>query len=233
MTYEEISTLLFQIEAVLYSRPLLYIDNEHEDSLDILSPSQFLVGRLLTDIPEHVEEVVGSLNRWKLLEKTKKGFWNMWKDEYLSTLQQRRKWVHPHENLKEGDFVIIKDELSPPARYPLGKVHEIHPGKDMKIRVLTLKMQNGYMKRPIQKLCPLVKVNEKFSMRDKEKRMNFCLATLVKVFLMLLIIPSILAKNLNEDGDDIASVNKSAAIYLDRYGSINMVSSSWTILVYF
>ncbi|XP_065356301.1 uncharacterized protein LOC135950699 [Calliphora vicina] len=157
LTYEEMSTLLIQIEAVLNSRPLVAINSNDDDQMDTLTPGHFLIGRPLNACPEHVEEThVSSLNRWKLIQKLRKDFWIRWKNEYLTTLQQRYKWKFPSENLKEGSVVLIKDDNTHPASWPLARVAEIHSGKDGKVRLATLKLANNTLKRHINKLCPLV-----------------------------------------------------------------------------
>ena len=150
------STLLSQIEAVLNSRPLISV-SDNIDSIDALSPGHFLIGRPIIDLPENIENSgVTSLDKWKLIQKIRKDLWNRWKEEYLVTLQQRQKWKHPEVNLKEGTIVILKDENTHPTNWPLGRIIEVHEGRDGKIRVVTLKLQNGILKRPIHKVCPLV-----------------------------------------------------------------------------
>lgn len=43
----------------------------------------------------------------------------------------------------EAQIVIIKDEETNPAKWPLAKITKIHPGSDGNTRVVTLKLQNG------------------------------------------------------------------------------------------
>ncbi|GFX81277.1 integrase catalytic domain-containing protein [Trichonephila clavipes] len=56
LTFEEFYTLLTQIEAVLNSRPLVRLVDNDIDSLNVLTPSHFLVGEEIIGPPETVEE---------------------------------------------------------------------------------------------------------------------------------------------------------------------------------
>ena len=51
LTYEELSTLLYQIEACLNSRPPAPLPND-DDGIEALTPGHFLVGKPLTGLPE-------------------------------------------------------------------------------------------------------------------------------------------------------------------------------------
>lgn len=51
LTYEELATLLTQIEAVLNSRPLCPLSDDSDD-LSALTPGHFLIGEPLTTVPE-------------------------------------------------------------------------------------------------------------------------------------------------------------------------------------
>ncbi|XP_055924772.1 uncharacterized protein LOC129956842 [Argiope bruennichi] len=46
LTFEELYTLLTQIEAILNSRPLVGADNDDVDNLNVLTPSHFIIGDL-------------------------------------------------------------------------------------------------------------------------------------------------------------------------------------------
>ncbi|GFT11218.1 integrase catalytic domain-containing protein [Trichonephila clavipes] len=157
LTFEEFSTLLTQVEAILNSRPLVSLDCDSDpDSLNILTPSHFLIGEVITSSPEHTNDDKLSLrSRWDIVQKMKLGFWRKWKMDYLSNLQNRTKWKSPNHNIKVGEIVIIKEDNIPPATWPLGKVIETHPGKDGVVRVVTLRTVKGRFKRPIHKLCKL------------------------------------------------------------------------------
>ncbi|XP_025263150.1 uncharacterized protein LOC112637495 [Camponotus floridanus] len=76
LAYEEISTLLTQIEAVLNSQPLSSLSDNPED-LNALIPAHFLIGSAAVIIPEPSLETIKSsrLSRWQLLQQMLDNFW--------------------------------------------------------------------------------------------------------------------------------------------------------------
>lgn len=155
-TYEEFSTLLVQIEAVLNSRPLVPMSSCPND-LDVLTPSHFLIGRKLTSLPDpRLQGIpVNRLSRWQHLQMLLQHFWQRWSTEYLSELQTRSKWNEQTENLRVGQIVVVKDENLPPLQWKLARIKEVFCGPDGNVRVALIKTQVGDYKRPISKLCPL------------------------------------------------------------------------------
>ncbi len=155
-TYEEMTTLLIQIEGILNSRPLVPASNDPSD-LGALTPAHFLIGAPITAIPEHnlMDIKENHLSRWQRLQQQQQLFWKRWSSEFITRLQHRPKWWIPTPNLEVGHMVILKDERLPPMKWKLGRVAAFHPGKDGHVRVATLKTSDGEVKRPIAKLCLL------------------------------------------------------------------------------
>ncbi|KAJ8985425.1 hypothetical protein NQ317_017055 [Molorchus minor] len=83
------------------------------------------------------------------------GFWKRWHLEYLTTLQVRNKWCKESPNIEIGTVVVLKNDNSPPLYWPLAVVTAVHPGKDQRVRVVTVKTSKGTFLRPIVKICPL------------------------------------------------------------------------------
>lgn len=143
-TFEEWTTMLCQIEAILNSRPLIPLSDDVND-LQALTPGHFLIGEPLIAIPEpNLEKLkLNTLDRYQLMQRKVQEFWRTWSAEYLSTLQQRTKWKSPVDNLKPGQIVTIKDDDLPPTRWLLGRILEVFPGKDSHVRVAKIQMANG------------------------------------------------------------------------------------------
>ena len=75
--------------------------------------------------------------------------------EYLSTLNTRNKWVEEKRNIAPGDVVLMVDPGNPRGHWPLGRIQEVFPGTDGKVRVVSARTGGKDYVRPITKLCPL------------------------------------------------------------------------------
>ncbi|XP_031638866.1 uncharacterized protein LOC116350989 [Contarinia nasturtii] len=156
LTFEEMSTLLTQIEACLNSRPLCAITSDIDD-LDPVTPGHLLIGSPLNLIPEPslLSLKDNTLDRFQAIQKGLQIFWKRFYTEYLYSQQPRKKWHKTNENIKTGDLAVIIDDNIPPAKWILGRVIRVHPGSDGLVRMATLKTRNGELQRPIVKLCKL------------------------------------------------------------------------------
>ncbi|XP_043285700.1 uncharacterized protein [Venturia canescens] len=156
LTFEELTTLLTQIEAALNSRPLQPL-SEDPDDLSVLTPGHFLIGDALTAIPEPSLRDVNltRLARWQLIQERVQYCWEHWSSGYLQQQQSISKWHHPSHQIRVGTMVLLTDESLPPLKWPLARVVEVHPGPDGLIRVVTIKTATTTLKRPIAKLAVL------------------------------------------------------------------------------
>ncbi|XP_077282591.1 uncharacterized protein LOC143908707 [Temnothorax americanus] len=156
LTTEELTTLLTQIEAILNSRPLEPLSDDPED-VSALTPGHFLIGGLLTTIPEPslIDLATPRLSRWQLIQQRIQQFWAQWSAQYLQRQQAISKWHHPNNNVKVDSIVLLIDERSPPCKWPLARVTALHPGKDGLTRVVTLKTATTTLTRPSAKLAIL------------------------------------------------------------------------------
>ncbi|VVC31119.1 Ribonuclease H-like domain [Cinara cedri] len=97
-----------------------------------------------------------SLRRWKHVQHMLQTFWRRWHAEYLPQCQIKGKWLTRKRQLEMDDVVIVKDECTPPTKWKLGRVINLHPGSDGYVRVATVRLASGAeMRRPVAKLCVL------------------------------------------------------------------------------
>lgn len=174
LTYEELTTLLHQIEACLNSRPLTALMNDPND-VRALTPGHLLIGRELVTPPDPMSTPINSSisSRWRLVQTMRRDFWHNWTTEYLNRLQQRYKWKSTKDNVRVGDLVLIREPINP-SRWPLARVEEVHPGKDGLVRVVTMRKAGGVIvKRAINNVIPLPdREEEKAEERSEEQAIS-------------------------------------------------------------
>ncbi|XP_013185504.2 uncharacterized protein LOC106131061 [Amyelois transitella] len=156
LTFEEMSTLLSQIEACLNSRPLSSLSSSADDP-EPLTPGHFLIGEPLVLVPDANYETsnMTSLKRWQFMQRMVQDFWRRWSQEYLTQFLHRYKWSYQTPEPNIGDIVLVKEDDLPPARWLYGVITQKHPGLDNITRVVTLKCKGNIIKRPVSKLCIL------------------------------------------------------------------------------
>lgn len=156
LTFEEMSTLLCQIEATLNSRPLCALSADANDTAT-LTPGHFLIGTALLAPPEsnYLEINTNRLTRWQLVQRMHQNFWRRWSIEYLNRLQERPKWLKKIEEPNINDLVLLREENLPPARWATGRIVQKYPGQDGLTRVVEIKIGEKFYKRPLSKICPL------------------------------------------------------------------------------
>lgn len=157
LTFEELYSVIVQIEAILNSRPLCPLSTDPCDLVP-LTPAHFLIGKTLTEIPDPdvIQLKQTTLSQFQRIQSIKQHFWKRWNKEYISELQQRKRWnKSAGSSLEEGQMVLVKDDNLPPMKWKLGRVVKLHFGSDNVARVAAIKTNSGEIKRALVKLCPL------------------------------------------------------------------------------
>ncbi|CAH4038465.1 unnamed protein product [Pieris brassicae] len=235
-TYEEVSTLVAQLETCLNTRPLCPISEDPED-INFLTPAHFLTGGPTLSLLPTENDL---RTRWYLVEKTFQDIWKRWQSEYLPTLTSRSKWQKPRENLKLQDLVAIHDANIPPGKWAMGRVVELHPGTDNIVRVVSLKTKNGVIKRPIVKLSPLPVQNSSKEAAENEsnisakprpilrKGLGNVLAIMLSFIFFLTYVSATHPENYN-----ISTFNNNKGLYLDKISNMQLIQEKWRIVVYY
>ncbi|XP_073960562.1 uncharacterized protein [Choristoneura fumiferana] len=114
LTYEELNTVLVQIEGVLNSRPLTPMSPIDKDDFSFLTPGHFLTGAPLNSYPEQdvSSTPTNRLKFWKLCTSMQQQFWKAWSQSYLNMLQNRPKWKQDQPNIKPDLYKILEGVCS-------------------------------------------------------------------------------------------------------------------------
>lgn len=156
VTLEEFITITTQVEGILNSRPLYAMSNDPNDNSPI-TPSHFLIGRPITQVPELILENTkfNRLSRVQHMQKLCQQFWRQFSKHYIAQLHHQYKWKTPSCNLQEGTVVLLRNDKLPPYKWQLGKIAALHPGRDGNVRIATVTTSAGTITRSVRHLCPL------------------------------------------------------------------------------
>ncbi|XP_035906396.1 uncharacterized protein LOC118509627 isoform X2 [Anopheles stephensi] len=169
-TFEDMTTILAEIEGCLNSRPITPMSEDPSD-LTALTPGHFLTGENLQLLPSiNLTQIpINRLTHWQIIQQQLQRFWKRWRTEYLQKLQARSKWLTKgKEQVRVGQLIIIHEDNVQPSRWPLARITKIHPGRDNIIRVISAKTIKGNeVTRPIAKICLIPEIDRSDPTEDK------------------------------------------------------------------
>ncbi|XP_030609347.1 uncharacterized protein LOC115796997 [Archocentrus centrarchus] len=153
---EVLRTVLIEIEGILNSKPLGYVSTDVAD-VDPVTPNLLLMGRPDPSLPQAVytDTEMLSRRRWRHTQVLADQFWTHFIRHYLSTLQPRSKWHKDTSQLKLGTIVMVVDPQLPRALWPLGRVTEVIPGTDGRVRTAVVQVKDKTYTRPVARLIAL------------------------------------------------------------------------------
>ena len=129
---ESFRTLLCEAECIVNSRPLT-TENVGDASSEVLTPNHLLIMKSKVVLPPpgvFQKEDLYCRKRWRAVQYLSNQFWTRWRKEYLSILQERRKWASPKRNFRVDDVVLRKEDNIPRNQWPLGRVTKVVTSDD-------------------------------------------------------------------------------------------------------
>ncbi|XP_047997265.1 uncharacterized protein LOC125234887 [Leguminivora glycinivorella] len=154
LTFEELTTLFVQIEAILNSRPITPLSSDPND-MNPLTPGHFLISRPLTSSVPSLPVTGNPATRYKRIELLRQQFWERWRREFMAELQQRVKWKTNQRGIQLGDLVLLKEDNLMPLQWRMGRVIHLYKGPDGVCRVADIQTEKGLIKRAVNKMCLL------------------------------------------------------------------------------
>ncbi|GFQ65433.1 integrase catalytic domain-containing protein, partial [Trichonephila clavata] len=164
LMFEELSTILSEVEVIVNHRPLTYVENDPGEP-EPLTPAHFLeLGYGDSKYPIHFIELIDATTARESYPKRKtyrtlllKQLWRRWKEQYLLRLKTVNHFKTPsvHKNLKLNDIVLVEGNVKSKLLWELGIIKEIFIGRDNNVRSCLVKTSKGLFKKPIQLLYPL------------------------------------------------------------------------------
>jgi transposase InsO family protein len=165
LVFEELATVLVEVEASVNNRPLTYVDVDGVD--EAITPNHLIYSRALPVISLRQDEVQPSqlrsskgmrlhfLHKQKLL----RDFHAKWEKEYIDILRTAGNARAPRSAVRRprvGDVVLVHGD-APRLMWKLGRVMELIPSRDGVVRSAMVKVgkTGNIIKRAVVCLYPL------------------------------------------------------------------------------
>ena len=149
-------TVFTYCEEIANKRPLIKNFSDIHDP-EVLTPAHFL-GTCKGPLPTVTEH--GPKNRftttWLRVAEIRDKFYHRFQKELTPELEKKAKWWDIRPAPKEGDIVcVLQTKATAFGHWPLGKILELHYGRDGHVRSATVVTQETHLKRSLRHLIPL------------------------------------------------------------------------------
>ena len=141
LTFDELRTVLAEVEATINCRPLTY--QYDEPGVDVLTPSHLIYGRRIKGMPNDIVEADDYRGndtcekRFRYMAMRMRHFWNRWRREYLGNLREfhrPRGETYGVADVQVGDVVTVFEDDVKRNKWKLGVVEGLIRGKDDIVR---------------------------------------------------------------------------------------------------
>lgn len=158
LTPFELHTYLQEVANLVNERPIGRLPNDPDDGTYIC-PNDILLGRASSRVPQGpFRPSKNPKERVEFVQRIVDAFWKSWIRDVFPLLVPRRKWNTDRRNVRVDDVVLIADPNLVRGQWKLGRITEVYPGKDNRVRNVQVKTANGLLSRPVTKIvviCPV------------------------------------------------------------------------------
>ena len=113
-----------------------------------------LLGRASSQVPQGpFNETRNLRKRVEFIQQIVDSFWRRWTRDVFPLLVPRRRWNVDRRNVCVDDFVMVQDSNALRGKWITGRVIEVYPGQDGKVRNVKVKTPTGEYSKPITKIA--------------------------------------------------------------------------------
>lgn len=126
LTDDLLNTLFCEVENIMNSKPLILVNCNPSEN-PVITPNTLLRLQTNVEFPPGVFSEHDLINKrqWRQAQFLADVFWHRWRKEYLSSLNQRQKWLKRHRSHFVGDIVLILDNSLPRNLWNIGIIRSV------------------------------------------------------------------------------------------------------------
>ena len=143
LTLFELYTVLQEVSSLVNQRPIGRPPNDPNDGA-YLCPNDMLLGRASSRISQGpFKETNNPRHRVEFVQQIVDSFWKRWIRDTFPSLVPRRKWDAQKRNVRLDDVVNVADTNAGRGKWFIGRVVQVYPGSDGKVRNVKIKTATG------------------------------------------------------------------------------------------
>ena len=142
LTPFKLYTCLLEVANLVNQRPIGRKLNDPDDGA-YLCPNDMPLGRASPEVPQGPFEETKNPKRVKFVQRIVDSFWRRWTRDVFPLLVPRRRWNVEKKNVQVEDIVIVQDSSAIQGKWKVGRVIEVFPGKDKRVRNVKVKTATG------------------------------------------------------------------------------------------
>ena len=144
---------MLEVANLVNQRPIGRPPNDPDDG-SYLCPNDMLLGRTSPEVSQGpFQETKNPRKRVEFVQKIIDSFWTRWTRDVFPLLVPRRKWYSEKRNVQVDDIVIVQDGTAIRGKWKVGRVIDVYPENDGKVRNVKVKTASGKYSRPVQKVA--------------------------------------------------------------------------------
>ena len=157
LTPFELYTVFLEVANLVNQRPIGRIPNDPDDG-GYICPNDILLGRASSEVPQGpFKETQNPRHRVEFVQRIVDSFWKRWSRDVFPSLVPRKQWQVERRNVKVDDIVTVADSNTIRGKWCMGRILEVYPGPDGRVRNVKVKTSTGVYRRPVTKvavICP-------------------------------------------------------------------------------
>ena len=147
------SSCLLEIGNLINQHPTCRIPNDPDDGA-YLCPNDMLLGRATPEVPQGpFNDTKNPWHRVAFVQKIVDSYWKRWNREVFPALVPRKKWHVDKRNVQVNDIVTVADSNAIRGKWAIGRILEVYPGSDGRVRNVKVKTATGEYNHPVTKIA--------------------------------------------------------------------------------
>ena len=132
--------------------PIGRVPNDPDDG-SYLCPNYMLLGRASSTLLQGpFRETNNPRHRAEFVQKIVDSFWRRWTRDVFPSMVPRKKWNVERRNVRVDNVVIVQDPNAVRGKWTIGRVSNVYPGRDGRVRNVKLKTATAEYQRPTTKI---------------------------------------------------------------------------------